>query len=382
MHVTRSEDILILFGLTPNNIKKMTQVIDLLAKFMNQKQLMDPSDRFNFIAFQEMSPNYFNQFTLDPTMVINELKKIGKKLSIANLAGGIFVAITFIIEVYKTILNKNYRLIILCDDGTHKIPPEYLPALHELIDKVKDMPFFIDILHLNGNDIEESRKLASFASRTKGTYHNIHKFKDLESKLLELVEKKYIKIDPSYMRVKPAIQEENRLFYIKLADDPRLVTSPEACAICFQKSNRAVVQCPKCETLAHKSCWAQWAKTSNIGILFVFRCHICYNLLKLDENYVNDVQSGNIPTEDQLQEIEKRDIVKYMKDLEAKKKPKMVHVEDPMAIFSKPLEAKDMSKKPKKKKEKSGIKIILCPICSNVTTNMKQTCPSCGYRLF
>jgi len=382
MQVTRSEDILIFFGLTPKNIKNMGLIIDLLANFMNQKQILDPSDRFNFIAFQEMAPSYLDHFTLDPTLVLNELKILAKRLSRANLAGGIFVAITFIIEVYKTILNKNYRLIILCDDGTLRIPPQYLPALHDLIDKVKDMPFFIDIIHLNGSDLEESKKLAGLASRTKGTYHNVYKPKELDLILSNLTEKKYIRIEPSYTKKQILIPEDNQPFYINLADDPLPISHLETCAICFQKSERGVVQCPKCETKVHKSCWAQWAKTSNIGIPHVFRCHICYNLLKLDEKYVDDVQSGKIPTEDQLQKIEKRDIVKYMKDLEIKEKPKMIHVEDPMAIEPESFEVTDHLKKEKKKKKKSGVKIILCPICSNVTTNMKQTCPSCGYRLF
>ncbi len=382
MQVTRSEDILIFFGLTPKKIKKISLFIDLLAKFMNQKQLNDPSDRFNVIAFQAMAPSYLDHFTLDPTIVLDELKSLSKKLSRANLAGGIFVAITFIIEVYKTILNKNYRLVILCDDDTLKIPPQYLSALNNLIDKVRDMPFFIDIIHIDGADLEESKKLAGLASRTKGTYHSVHKPKELESVLLKLTEKKYIRIEPTYSKKLTSIPEENQPFYINLADDPLSVTSPDTCAICFQKSDRGVVQCPKCETKVHKSCWAQWAKTSHIGIPNVFRCHICYNLLKLDREYVEDVQSGKIPTEDQLQKIEKRDVVKYMIDLETKVKPKIVHVEDPMAIGPEIIEETGDSKKQKKKKKKSGVKIILCPICSNVTTNMKQTCPSCGYRLF
>ena len=111
-------------------------------------------------------------------------------------------------------------------------------------------------------------------------------------------------------------------------------------------------------------------------------CPKCGRFLEDLFEYVEDVQSGKIPTEDQLQKIEKRDVVKYMIDLETKVKPKIVHVEDPMAIGPEIIEKTGNSKKQKKKKKKSGVKIILCPICSNVTTNMKQTCPSCGYRLF
>ncbi|MFX1275575.1 MAG: hypothetical protein ACFFBP_04015 [Promethearchaeota archaeon] len=381
MQVTRSEDILIFFGLTPNKIKKLSPISDTLAKFMTQKQSIDPSDRFNFIAFQEMAPSYLDHFTLDPTIVLNTLKSMEKELTRANLAGGIFVAITFIIEVYKTISQKNFRLIILCDDGSYKIPSQYLPVLQNLIDKVKNIPFFIDIIHINGYDLEESKKLASLAASTKGKYFEISKLKDLESILLTLTEKKYIRVEPSYAKKEPLILKENQPFYINLADDPIPINTLETCAICFKKSERGVVQCPKCETKTHKSCWAQWAKTSHIGIPHVFRCHICYNILKLDEKYVDDVQSGVIPTEEQLQEIEKRDIVKYMKDLETKEKPKMVHVEDPMAIMSEKMDEIRQNKTDKKRKKKSNIKVVICPICSNITTNLRQKCPTCGYQL-
>jgi len=91
------------------------------------------------------------------------------------------------------------------------------------------------------------------------------------------------------------------------------------------------VRCPSCQTVAHEVCWAQWAETSNIGIPHVYRCHNCFNILKLDKNYVIDVRSGKIPTITEISKMEKKNIVEYLREIEAQSKPQVVQTEDPFA---------------------------------------------------
>jgi hypothetical protein len=300
MQVTKSEDCLIFYGLTPE-LAKNKKVYDALSAFMKKKQAYDSSDRFNLIIFEEDGPSYLENFTLYPEHILDMLKSVENKIVPSNIAGGIFVAITFIIDVFKKISEKVFRLIILVDGSAPKIPPQYLPVLTNLISNVKDMPFFIDIILINSSDSNEMKKFMDLANLCNGELYNIRKIKELESILLKISEKKYIKVHEFYFKeLKPIISDQHKPFFINLADDPIIVNESSTCTICFQKDSIGIVQCPSCEIYAHKECWAKWAETSNIGIPYVFRCHNCFNILKLDERYVHNVQKGKISTEPQL----------------------------------------------------------------------------------
>jgi hypothetical protein len=336
-------------------------------------------------VFQEDGPNYLNNFTLYPEYILDTLKSLTPTLSRANVAGGIFVAVTFIIDVFKKISDKFFRLLILVDKGSRRIPLQYIPVLEDLIDKVKDMPFFIDVIRIKDHDLQEGEKLNKLTQTCKGKLYEIDEIRNILPVLEELSEKKYVKIPEFYFKPStPYIPNENHPFYINLADVPIEIEKTSTCAICFQKDNYNIVQCPSCDTLAHKTCWAQWAKTSNIGIPHVFRCHNCFNILKLDKDFVHDVHAGTIPTAEQLREIKVRNIVEYLQDLEAEKKPEIIQVPDPMAlegVATEYLEEIPLENNINARK-KTDINVIICPNCSKIATSMKKKCPYCGFELF
>ena len=371
MESTRSEDCLILYGFTPEIIK-LKQVYNAIESFIKNKQANDPSDRFNLIVFQEDGPNYLDHFTFYPDHILKTLKSLSNKIVRANVAGGIFIAITFIIEIFKKISEKIFRLVILIDEGTYEIPEEYLHPLEELIKVVRDMPFFIDIIRIGEENSDESKKFMKLAHLCNGEFYEIDKLRNLNPLLTNLSEKKYIS-EPSFIKQRiRMILKENQPFYTNLADEPKIVGGVSTCSICFHKDDDGIVQCPSCETLAHKICWAQWAKTSNIGIPHVFRCHNCFNILKLDSDFVLDVQRGKIPSIAELKKVKKKDIVEYLHELEAKEKPKIVHAKVPIGV-----EIKEVSKKRASQK-----KIVICPNCSKIMMGDKKNCPSCGFVLF
>ena len=329
---TRSEDTLVFNALSPD-ITEFPIVFDALKDFLEKKKDMDHSDRFNVILFQEDGPNYLEEFTLNPENVLIALKSLEPMLARANVAGGIFVAITFIIDVFKKISDKCFRLIILTDEGSYKIPEQYIPVLENLIDQVKDMPFIIDIIRVKVNDPVEDLKLLDLVRRTTGNLHEIFDIRDLPSILDKLAEKRsfssFSLLDED---INTEIRYENYPFYENLAADPYLLELTSTCSICFKQDNKDLVQCPSCETVAHKACWAQWAKTSNIGIFNLFRCHNCFNLIKLDKDFVQRVQSGQVPSIEEI-EVELVDLQEFQESLETTDGPKIISVEDPMAIF-------------------------------------------------
>jgi hypothetical protein len=380
MEIKKSEDCLIFYGFTPE-ITKLKHVYDNIADFMKNKQFIDPSDRFNLILFLKDGPNYLDNFTFDPEHILNTLKSLNKEVATPNIAGGIFIAITFIIEVYKKISEKIFRLIILLDEGAYEIPEEYLPALEELIKKVKDIPFFIDTVFLGSPYSDQAQKLLKLTNLSSGELYGIRTIKELGPILNGLSEKKYVS-EPSFVKQRlRMILPDNEPFYLNLADDPKPINDIGTCSICFQRDDHQIVKCPSCDTVAHKVCWAQWAETSNIGIINAFRCHNCFNILKFDKEYVKDVHMGKIPTIAELNKMKKKNIVEYLHELEAKAEPKVIHTEDPMAVFTSPsLETHESKSKNKKKRRKASVTI--CPNCSKIMVGDKKKCPSCGFSLF
>jgi len=380
MESTKSEDCLIFYGFTPE-ITKMRQVFSSIADFMKNKQITDPSDRFNLIVFQHDGPNYLEHFTFNQDHILNTLKSMSAAITNANIAGGIFIAITFIIEVYKKISEKIFRLLILIDEGAYDIPPEYLPPIEELVKVVKDMPFFIDILRVGKPNSELSTKLMKLAKLSNGEFYEINSIKELDPILATLSEKKYIS-EPSFVKQRlHMILPDNQPFYINLADEPEIVDETATCSICFKSDNKNLVKCPSCESIAHKVCWAQWSETSNIGIPYIFRCHNCFNILKLEKSFVHDVKSGIVPTIAELSKVKKKNIIEYLHELEAKTKPKIVQADDPMAAAIRAkFEEKELEPQPKESKKRSHVNI--CPNCSKIIMGARKSCPSCGFVLF
>ncbi|MHA1274981.1 MAG: hypothetical protein ACTSQP_01800 [Promethearchaeota archaeon] len=327
---TRSEDTILFIGLTPK-IFKFKLLYKMLPAFAEKKQSIDFSDRFNLILFQDSGPVYLEDFTFEFKNLIKLLKEYESKIVRANIAGGIFVAATFVIDVYKKISDKVFRLIIFTDKGSLKIPNTYIPVLNDLLDKVKDIPLFIDILRIGTNDYEEDLKLKQIANKCGGDIHEIKTAAQLQDTLLRLAEKKIIRQE-SFIGTKSAsiITPDNEKFFINLADDPKILITSETCSICFKKDDKTVVQCPNCDTIAHMSCWAHWAKTTSIGIPYVFRCHNCFNLVKLNPEFVEIVQTGKAPIIEA--EPKRIDLTAYLRMLEEKRKPQIIQENDPLEI--------------------------------------------------
>jgi len=385
MESSKSEDCLIFYAFTPE-ITKFRQVSNAISDFMKNKQLTDPSDRFNLILFLRDGPNYLDHFTFDTDHILKTLKSLNKDITKANIAGGIFIAITFIIEVFKKISEKYFRLLILVDDGAYEIPDEILPALEELIKKVKEMPFFIDTILIGSPYSDQAQKLLKLTNLCNGELYGIKNTKELNPILTELSEKKRVS-EPTFIKQKlRMILPDNQPFFINLADEPNVKNEVATCSICFQGDDQGIVTCPSCNAIAHKVCWAQWAKTSSIGIPHVFRCHNCFNILKLDMQFINNVHAGKIPTIAELNKMKKKNIVEYLHELEARSKPKVVQTEDPFAADVRTMmQAKKVQPEigePEKKKKKKKITISICPNCSKIMKVGKKKCPSCGYIFF
>lgn len=378
---TRSEDTIIFNALTPE-ITDMDYAYEAIDHFCSLKKEKDPSDRFNIILFQEDGPNYLEDFTLNPEHILIVLKSLEPVMVQANVAGGIMTAITFIIDVYKRISEKIFRLLILTDSKSKKIPKKYIPVLEHLIDKVKDMPFFIDIIRIDVDDPAEDKKLMNLANRCNGNIHEINDIRALSSIMEVLSLKREIPEDSFLQSNQYVIPKENRSFYENLADELIPINEERIkCSICFDKTKEKMVKCPRCDTKAHKKCWASWANSSNIGIPNVFRCVSCYNLIKLDKKFVEVVKYQEVVAKSDIK-FEGLSLQEYLESLEEEGSPKVVKAEDPMGLPEQGIIVEDLGNLEiihKTRERERPYEKIWCPNCNKMISTRYERCPNCGH---
>jgi len=429
---TYSEDTIVFSCLTPE-FSDTKVLYELLRDFFNKKKEIDYNDRFNGIVFTKRGPQYLEDFTLNPENILNAIKFLEPHLKKGNIAGGIFVALTFVAEVFKRISGKVFRLIILIDSGSSKIQEDHIFFLEDLLDKVKDIPFIMDAIAINTFDPKEELRLMKLCRRTGGDIYEVNvdfeKIKELPKQkefeeteeppnptILErinklsrsplkiarklrgdqaeeeeqedinplatifekLAKKKEIKYGIIDQDTKIEIPEKNILFFESLADklleiEPK---KKQKCTICFTSvsKNLQIMQCPYCLTHIHKICAAIWAKTSHIAsnTPHLFRCHNCYNLIRMDEDFCSKVNDTKTPM---IELFGMEDIVleEYLEKIESEKDPKLISTEDEFSISIQEDEVDLIMR--------DEVEIVWCPNCGKMTSNEFLKCPQCGHPL-
>ena len=321
----KSEDIMVLFGVNPN-VSKINVVLRELDNFFSQKQAYDGTDRYNFIAFESNGPIYFEDFLFEPEFIIDALKDLTPQLVAPNIAGGIMTAITFIIDVFKIVGGKVFRLLVITDRTTPKMAN--VEVLQALMNQVIDFPFIIDFIRIGTDDPREDLNVMKFAKKNGGEVFFAKNEKELGKILPGLLKKKMEKRSEAD---KYYISPENEPFFENLAEDLWMVEPEDAagkrCQICGESTGE-LVKCSKCDPVVHAHCMAQWAKMSNIGIPQVFRCMNCYNLLRLPKHFIDDVQSGRYQRQIQMEAADQNAL---LREKEKSMKPQLKTGADPLA---------------------------------------------------
>ncbi|MFW9901967.1 MAG: hypothetical protein ACFFDY_11905, partial [Candidatus Thorarchaeota archaeon] len=324
-----SEDCLIFYGLSPE-ITKFRQVFKEISDFMKNKQKIDPSGRFNFILFLKNGPNYLDHFTLNLEYILKTLKLLSNDIIKPNTAEGISIGISLLIENFKKTSKKLFRLLVLLDDSAYNIAPNEFSIIEKIVNDIRSLPFYIDIISIEKKSNEDSIKLKKIATSCNGEFYQIKDLEDLESLLNTLANKK-IKTEYLYSRYKLKMaQGEPQAYYISLADKLEVFHERAICSICSQEDNKDMMQCPSCGILAHKECWARWAISLNRLVPNIFRCFNCFYLLKLNKDFVIDIQLKTMSPSVKLNKIKKKDINDYLEELESNIEPKIIKAEDPM----------------------------------------------------
>ena len=301
-----------------------------LASFFKKKRQIDNSDRFNLVLFRG-NPSYLEDFTFNSEYLLSLIEEDVENINTIHVENVIFMALTFLIDIYARVGNKFFRIIILTDQDTKDVEREFM--VKDLLDITREMPIFIDIVRLNMKPQRDKskEKLETIINWAKGgELIYVPKIKKQLADVMEkLADKKYNETDDVFEEVREIkIPDKHSLFYENIAVDPKMIEKPGEmkCMACFgtQEDGNKLYECPSCgNAVMHEVCWVYWSKTANIGVRHIFRCPICYALLKMPREFIEDILGVEIEEkiEETIQNVQVADQTEMLmeKDKEAPK---------------------------------------------------------------
>ncbi len=317
-----SEDTLV-FLAVDSNFTSMDAIVKAMQDFFAHKSSLDPSDRFNIVFFTEKGPMYVEDFTFKWDQLIELLKKNHDQIVNPSFENGLFLALTFILDIYKLVSGKYFRILVIKDGSVPEITKDFL--VNDLIDKVRPMPVFLDVIVLGMYDDPDNEKIQNMINTSKGgKMLSATTFEEFQSMLREAAETK-LEIKVGTWEKKPdfKMDPEHKAFFEQLSaslEPVEHITQGMKCTVCFKPTSPvggtdALVRCPACKTAFHDTCLVSWTNQSNIGIDHVFRCPICFYLINLPEYLVEEVSGGHYEGfESFLQEIDQDELLKASDD--------------------------------------------------------------------
>ncbi len=313
-----SEDTLVIL-LVDREYTSMDAIIKGIEDFFKTKSSLDVTDRFNMVFFIDKGPVYVEDFTFKWDELVNLLKEYKDRIEKPNFEGGLFLALTFILDIYKLVSGKYFRILVIKDGSVPEITKDFL--VNDLIDKVKPMPAFLDVIALGMYEDPDQEKLRNMIEMSAGgnlTYATT--FKEFQDALMKEAEnKKEIKVGRWEKGPDYKMDPEHAAFFENLAaklEDVDSIKPNMRCTVCFKPSSPvcgtdALVCCPACKTTFHDCCLVSWANQSNIGIEHVFRCPICFNLITLPSFLVDEISNGVVQDfESFLEEVNQDDLLR------------------------------------------------------------------------
>ncbi|MBN2150403.1 MAG: hypothetical protein JW839_03050 [Candidatus Lokiarchaeota archaeon] len=313
-----SEDTLV-FLAVDSNFTSMDAIVKAMEDFFKLKSSLDPSDRFNLVFFTDKGPMYVEDFTFKWEQLLALLKREKEQIVNPSFESGLFLALTFILDIYKLVSGKYFRILVIKDGSVPEITKDFL--VNDLIDKVRPMPVFLDVIVLGYYDDPDNVLIQNMINISQGgKLLSATTFEEFQTMLREAAETKLeIKVGTWDKKPDYKMDPEHKAFFEQLAAplEPVDVITPDMkCTVCFKPTSPiggtdALVRCPACKTAFHDTCLVSWADQSNIGIDHVFRCPICFYLITLPEFLVQEVSGGTYEGfESFLQEIDQDEMLK------------------------------------------------------------------------
>ncbi len=412
----KPEEIIFYIDLITDSLKKST-LTEGIKEFIEKKKVFNALSSYGVVIFQtEDNPiNIYDKNDADSIIKIIEDGWNSREKSHSYLENGLFEILAYIFAKSREI-SKIYRVIIISDTPSVR-SEDYYNAAYDLIIKAKKFHTYIDVIRIGDEDFyEDNIKLKTITSETQGGlfFCQDAQFGDIISSLVKGKQEFNIILG---VEEGSEIFDEDKIFYEKLAVDLISLDSGEeeicdmcqqdVCPICDMYSDE-IHKCYNCSAKFHQCCASKYAISNNIGFKHIFRCPQCETLLKLDDEYVQEIYEEELT--EKIEELDPEKLRVKIKekssvDVQEQKLESTTTITKKIktGFFSREIEIKtsgtvpdpnseiivNQSTEPVKPVESSTLSITslrppkkkrtltLCKICGN-TVRGKLTCPTCG----
>jgi hypothetical protein len=294
---TRYENIIFYMDISGTTLKRK-ELTKCIITYIKVKKEKNPLTNFGILFFKE---NGTPDLLVDQSDSQSIIKKIDEEWQERNtqqnfLENGLFLCLSHIAEKAKK-QNADHRIIIISDAPSNK-SEEYQQALLLTLNNVKFFPTYVDIIRIGQERFySDDVKLRIVTSTASGGLFYAEDIKSLAGILQALTNNKRL-ASMNQPDGKIMIDEENRMFYERLATDLLTPDLGESgiCAICNKVEyegedveNAVFIKCYNCNAFFHANHAAIYSFENNIGLINLFRCPKCEVLLKIDEKFLLSV---------------------------------------------------------------------------------------------
>ena len=297
MQSQKFENIIFYLDLTGKLIKKK-ELSKIVSNFLKVKSSKNPLSNFGLLLFKEDGSPDFISDTKDMGVIVKKIDNDWKNRQVeaSFLENGLMYCLSNLASQSAKKSGDN-RVIVISDSPSNK-STEYQDALIDLVEIVKFMPTYIDIIRVGEKRFySDDVKLRIITSTSNGGLfyvENSNKLNGILQALTKNKKKAHLNMPDSPV----LIDDTNKLFYENLATDLLTADMGEtgACLVCgndfFEGDNIAhsrLLKCYNCGSLYHEEHIAKYTFEHNIGLPHLFRCLKCDVLLKLNEILVLNI---------------------------------------------------------------------------------------------
>lgn len=271
-----------------------------LLNMINTKLAMEKTSRFALVTFSSHSNIELKMEEFSPEAFQDALYNIQiSPNNIADINSGMSAAFQVTVEnMQKLSEGKRFRMVVI-SEGDLK---EYGEKWRELVDICSKVGIIIDVVQV-ATFTNPSKTLETIASRTTGMYYLVKSPSEVEGVLTEIAPNRVEASDDAFQ------SQEDRdlkglLEYVAaelkslnegiqtVGDLKKIVTQEDEdfkCAICHSPdcmfckgpAFSCGAFCPSCGRFFHQHCCAGWAESQKDTPKNVFKCPICFHLLKV-----------------------------------------------------------------------------------------------------
>jgi len=299
------EDIVILLENTPKHYAKTDVVVEIesgLINMINTKLTLDKKSRFALVTFSnrhnvELNFEDFTAEAFQDALYGVELASS----NVANINVGLNSAFEVAVKsMQKLVEGKQFRIIILAEGSFEGKGTKW----EELINISSKVGIIIDAIQIGISISENDNELLkTIAKRTMGYFYNCKKTSEIEATLTQLAPNKIQAGDDKFqsredrdmkglleviaadlITLDEGVKSIEDLRNILIQSDDQFkcgICHSNDCMFCKGPAFSCGAYCPECGRFYHQHCCAGWAESQKDTPINVFKCPVCFHLLKV-----------------------------------------------------------------------------------------------------